>query len=152
MDGRFDQFFNKLKCGAKVNIPFGFIFIKEREDWGFRYLYAHEERTLLDQSIFMCTNDDLAKLKDILKKIDVIESYSRERKNPKWSFYKLTNSTTFAALLKDVPMSCKDVVLLEPLLKNCTINCFTYEEKTRKLDNDNLCLSRAPALHLKENQ
>ena len=56
--------------------------------------------------------------------------------------------TVIAALLKDVPMGCKNAVLPGPLLKNHTINCLTYEEITRQPYNDNLCLLRAPALHL----
>ena len=68
--------------------------------------------------------------------------------NTKWRFYKLTNLTVFAALLKDVPMGCKKAVLRAPLLRNHTINCLTYEENTRQPYNDNLCLFRALALHL----
>ena len=45
-------------------------------------------------------------------------------------------------------MGCKIAVLPEPLLKNHTINCLTYEENTRQPYNDNLCLFRALALHL----
>ena len=45
-------------------------------------------------------------------------------------------------------MGCKNAVLPEPLLKNCTINCLTFEESTRQPYNDNLCLFRALALHL----
>ena len=96
----------------------------------------------------VCTHDELAKLKDFLNKTDVIETCSRERMNTKWRFYKLTNLTVFAALLKDVPMGCKNAVLPEPLLKNHTINCLTYEESTKQPYNDNLCLFRALALHL----
>ena len=147
MNEKLDHFFNNLKCAAKVNLPFGFI-LKNIEDGGFRYFYAHENNTLLDRSKLVCTHDDLAKLKDFLNKTDVKESCSRERMNTKWMFYKLTNLTVFAALLKDVPMGCKNAVLPEPLLKNHTINCLTYEENTRQPYNDNLCLFRAPALHL----
>ena len=68
--------------------------------------------------------------------------------NTKWRFYNLTNSPIFIASLRDVAMGCKDAVLTEPLLKNHTINCFTYEENTRQPYNDNLCLFRALALHL----
>ena len=60
----------------------------------------------------------------------------------------MTNLTVFAALLKDVPMGCKNAVLPEPLLKNHTINCLTFEKSTRQPYNDNLCLFRALALHL----
>ena len=51
--------------------------------------------------------------------------------NTKWRSSKLTNLTVFAALLKDVPKGCKDAVLPEPLLRNGTINYFTFEENTR---------------------
>ena len=72
--------------------------------------------------------------------------------NTKWRFYKLTNLTVFAALLKDVPMGCKDAVLPELLLRNGTNNCLTFEESTRQPYNDNLCLFRALALHLHGSQ
>ena len=96
----------------------------------------------------MCTDDDLAKLKDFLNQTDVIESCSREKMNTKRRFYKVTNLTVFAALLQDVPMGCKNSVLPESLMRNRTINCLTYEENTRQPYNNNLCLFRAPALHL----
>ena len=44
---KIDHFFNNLKCAAKVNLDFGFI-LKNIEDGGFRYFYAHENNTLLD--------------------------------------------------------------------------------------------------------
>ena len=100
---KLNPFFNNLNCAAKVNLAFGFI-LKILEDGGFRYFYVHENKTLLDRSKFVCTHDDLAKLKDFLNKTDVIESCSRERMNTKRRFYKLINLTVLAALLKDVPM------------------------------------------------
>ena len=148
---KLDHFFSKLKCAAEMNLSFGFI-LKNIEDGGFRYFYAHENNTLLDWSKLVCTHDDLAKLKDFLNKTDVIESCSRKRMNTKWRFYKLTNLTVFGALLKDVPVGCKNAVLPEPLLRNGTINCLKYEENTRQPYNDNLCLFRALALHMHGNQ
>ena len=105
-------FFNNLKCAAKVNLAFGFI-LKNIEDGGFRYFFAHENNTPLDRSKLVCTHYDLAKLKDFLNKTNIIESCSRERMNTKWRFYKLTNLTVFAALLNDVPMGCKNAFLPE---------------------------------------
>ena len=72
--------------------------------------------------------------------------------NTKWRFYKLTNLNVFAALLKDVPMGCKNAVLPELLLKNHTINSLTYDENTRQPYNNNMCLFCAPALHMHGNQ
>ena len=49
-------------------------------------------------------------------------------------------------------MGCKDTVLLEPPLRNCNVNCFTFERNTSQPYNDNLCLFRALALHLPINE
>ena len=70
-----DHFFNNKNCAAKVILAFGFI-LKNIEDGGFKYSYAHENNTLLDRSKFVCTGDDLAELKDFLNKTKVIESCS----------------------------------------------------------------------------
>ena len=67
-------------------------------------------------------------------------------------FYKLTNPTVFAALLKDVPMGWKDSVLPEPLFKNFDVNCLTFEKITGKPHNDNLRIFREVVLHLFSNQ
>ena len=100
----------------------------------------------------MSNKDDMTQSKEILKKTDVIESCTKERSNTKWRFFKLTNLTIFAALLRDIPMGCKDAVLPESLLRNRSINCPTYEQNTKKPYKDNLCLFRALALHLHGNE
>ena len=148
---KLDALFNNFKCAAKVNLAFGFI-LKNIEDGGFRHVYAHKNNTLLDRSKLVCTHDDLAKLKEFLNQTDVIESCNRERMNTKWRFFKLTNLNVFPALLKDVPMGCRNPVLPEPLLRNDTTNSLTYEENTRQPYNNNLCLFRALALHMHGNQ
>ena len=148
---KIDNFFNNLKCAAKLNLIFGFI-LKNIEDGRFRYFYAHENNSLLDRFKLVCTRDDLAELKEFLNETDVIESCSRDRLSTKWKFYKLTNLTIIIALLKDVRMGSKDAVSPEPLLKNCTINCLTYEENEMQPYNNNLCLFHALALHLQGNQ
>ena len=76
----------------------------------------------------MCTPDDITNLKKKLQKMDIVDLCTRERANTKWRFYKLTNLTVFAALLKDVPMACKVSVLPEPLLENQYVNCLTFEK------------------------
>ena len=76
--------------------------------------------------------NDLAKLKDILNKTDITEISSGEKMIMKWRFYKLTNSTVFAALLQDDSMVCVDTVLPNLLMKNHTLNCLTFEENTRQ--------------------
>ena len=151
IEEKLDRVLDKLKCVAKLNLALGFI-LENIEDGKFRYFYAHENNTLLEQSKLVSIKDDMAKLKKILKKTVVIESCTKKRSNTKWRFFKLTNLTIFSALLRDIPMGCKDVVLLDSLLKNHTINCLTFGKNTRKPYNDNLCLFRALALHLHGNE
>ena len=151
IEEKLDRVMDKLKCVAKLNLALGSI-RKNIEDGKVRYFYAPENNTLLEQSKLVSNKDDIAKMKDILKKTDVIESCTKERTNTKWRFFKLTNLTTFAALLRDIPMGCKDAVLPESHLKNHTINCLTYEQNTKKPYKDNLCLFRALALHLHGNE
>ena len=106
----------------------------------------------MEWSKLVCTPDDIINLREKLQKMDFVYLCTRERTNTKWKFYKLTNLTVFAALLKYVPMSCKDCVLPEPLMKNQNVNCLTFEKHTKKPDNDNLCLFRALARQLHGNE
>ena len=81
-----------------------------------------------------------------------VDSCTREGTNTPGKVYKLSNLTVFASILKGIPMSCKDTVLLETLLKNHNVNCFTFERNTRQPYNDKLCLFRTLALHLHGNE
>ena len=54
--------------------------------------------------------------------MDIVDLCIRERANTKCMFSRLTNLTVFAALLKDVPMGCKDSVLPENLKKSILKN------------------------------
>ena len=71
IEEKLDHVLDKLKCVAKLNLALGFI-LKNIEDGKFRYFYAHENNTLLEQSKLVSNKDDMAKLKEILKKTDVI--------------------------------------------------------------------------------
>ena len=116
IEEKLDPVLDKLKCAAKFILALGFI-LKNIEDGKFQYFYAHENNTLLEQSKVVSNKDDMAKLQEILKKTDVIESCTKERSNTNWRFFEPTNLTIFAALLRDKPIGCKDAVLPEHFLK-----------------------------------
>ena len=86
----------------------------------------------------MCTQADMTNREDRMQRIDIVDISTRERAKTKWKFYKLTNLTIFASLLKDVPMGCKDTVLPETLLKNHNVKCLPFERNTSQPYNDNL--------------
>ena len=108
--------------------------------------------TLLGRFQLAATIQDFKRIKKIKSNTDVIELCSRDRANTKWKFYKLMIVTIFAALLKDVSMDCRDIVLPDPLSKNLRVQFLTFEKITRKPYNDNLCLLRAQALQLHEKE
>ena len=83
IEEKLDRVPDKLKCAVKLKLGLGFI-LKNIEDGKFRYFYGHENNTLLEQSKLVSNIDDMAKLKEILKKTDVIESCTKERSNTKW--------------------------------------------------------------------
>ena len=135
----------------RINLAFGFV-RKNIEDGMCRHFYAHENNTVMERSKLVCTSDDICNLKEKLQKLEIVDLCTRERTNTKWKFYKLTNLTVSVALLKNVPMGCKNSVLPEPLLKNQNVIFLTFKKNTRKPCNDNLCLLRAVALHLFGNE
>ena len=82
--------------------------------------------------------------------MDNIDPRTRDKANTKWKFYKLTNQTVFAALLRHIPMRCKDTVLLEPILRNCNVNClFLREMREKPTMTLSVCML---ALHLHVNE
>ena len=143
--------FDSLKCATSLTRAIGFV-LENVEDISYRYYYAHEKTTQLEQSKHMATTEDLTKRKNLLSNIDVIESSTREHTNTKWNFYKLINVTFFAALLNEFPMKCRDAILPDALIKNQSVKCLTLAKSTRKMYNDVFCLFRAPALHLHGNE
>ena len=103
-------------------------FWKNVEDGTCRYFYAHENKTIMEGAKLVCTQADMTNLNERMQKMDIVDLCTRERSNTKWKFYKHTNLTVFASLLKDVPMGCKDTLLPEPFLKNHNVNCFFLGE------------------------
>ena len=77
IEEKLDRVLDKLKRVAKLNLALGFI-LKNIEDGKFRYFYAHENNTLLEKSKLVSNKDDTAKLKEFLKKTDVIESCTKK--------------------------------------------------------------------------
>ena len=144
---KLDLVFKGLKCAAKIDLAFGFV-LKSVDDGSCRFFYAHENNKLMERSKLVDKPNDINILKEKLQKMDIVDICTRERANTNWKFYKLTNLTVFAALLKDVPLGCRDSVLPETLLNYQNVKCPTYEHNTKKPYKDNLCLFRALALHL----
>ena len=100
----------------------GFV-LRKIQTGEYRYFYAHENNTLFDKSMLLCTKSDLTSTQNKVNKQDIIEVCTQERQNTKWRFKLITNVTIFAALLKNVPTGCPDSVIPKPLLRNHQVDC-----------------------------
>ena len=115
-------------------------------------IIMHTKRLLLmERSKLVATTEHLTKVKSLLSNTGIIELCARNEPTQNGNL-QADNCYIFAALLKDVPVGCKDTVLPDPLLKTSSVKCLIFEENTRKPYNDNLCLFRAFALHFHGNE
>ena len=101
-----DTVFKKFSCAAKFKVAFGFV-LKTVEEGTCRYCYAHEKIPLTEQSRLVAIKEDLVRVKNGLSKTYMSKTCLNERANTLCKFYKLTNVTSFAVLLRKVPMCSK---------------------------------------------
>ena len=103
LSDKLDYVFKELKCAAKVNLEFGFV-LNNIEDGMCRYFYVRENNTIMERSKLVSTQVHMTNLKHRMQKMDIVHICIRKRANTMWKFYKHTNLTIFASLLKDAPM------------------------------------------------
>ena len=88
----------------------------------------------------------MLELQNNLDDNNFVELSTREKSATKRKFLFPTNVTILAALLKSVPVECKDVLLRPRLVKRADVNCVTYKaNKERYIEN--LCLLKAIRFH-----
>ena len=64
----------------------------------YRYFYAHENNTLLDKSITLCTKAGLTTIQNKVNEQDSIEVCTQERQITKWRFKLINNVAFFCSL------------------------------------------------------
>ena len=69
----------------------------------YRYYYAHENNTLFDKSMLLCTKADLTTVQEKVIKQGIIEVCRQESKNTNWRFKLIANVTICASLPKNIP-------------------------------------------------
>ena len=69
----------------------------------------------------------MTEIQQRLDDLDIVELSTRERSSTKWMLLFTTNVTIFTALLKSVPVGCKDILLPPNLVKRSDVNCLTYK-------------------------
>ena len=139
-----------MNCAAKVNLALGFV-LRNVEDESYCHFYAHENGLLLERSLLIANKEDMTEFQQRLDDLKIVELSTRERSSTKWKWLFTTNVAILAALLKSVPVGCKDILLPPNLVKRSDVNCLTYNSNKERY-NDNLCLLRAVCMHKTGNE
>ena len=100
--------FSQLKRAATVNVAFGF-FLENLEDGTCRYLHAHANRTVMEKSELVCTEDDMTKRRKI-QKCDIFDYFKRKRPKTIWLLYKNKKVTVFFRYSKMYPWVVKNCI------------------------------------------
>ena len=79
--------------------------------------------TLFEKSFLFRTKAYLITTQGKWEKIDTVEQCTQKLQTTKWQYKLITKVPIFAALLKNIPMGCKDSVLPEPLLRHTQVKC-----------------------------
>ena len=67
------EVFEKLSCAAKVNLAHGFFLCNVDTD-DYRYFYAHENNTFVENYHMICSKGDLVSLQDRVEKMELEET------------------------------------------------------------------------------
>ena len=91
------------------------------------------------------------KIKNLLSNTDVMESCRRPSQH-KMEVLQADECYNFCSISQKSSRGLQRHLLPDPLLKNHSVKCLTFEENTRKPYNDKLCFFRSLALHLSRNE
>ena len=115
------------------------------------YFYEHKNNSLLKRSLLIANKKDMREFQHRLDDLNIVELSTRERSSTKWKLLFSTNVTIFAALLKSVPVVCKDILLTSSLVRRSDVNCLTYKSNKERY-NDKHCFLRSLCIHNTESQ
>lgn len=130
----------------KVNISAGYI-LQHSETHEYRYFKAANNNMIFDFPIMVTDDESFQKLKQKIMEIDFIEHFHRNRENSKWKLIYLTNIVYYTYTLN---FSIGYTSFLSEHIKNHRfILGVDINPKTKRNYEDNLCLFRCLATHLK---
>ena len=142
---KIQRVFESLHCAAKINFALVSFFAM----WKIEvivFFYAHENSLFLERSLLIANKEDTTEFQHRLNDLIIVELSTRERSSSKWNLLFTTKVTIYAALLKSVPIGCKDYLLPPNLVKRNDVNCFNYKSNKERY-SDNLCLLEAVCMH-----
>ena len=139
-----EEIYNSERHSFKVNLSLGYL-LYDRETKEYRYFRPYRNSFLLDKPFTVSSRKDLARLRELINKLDAIAKVMNARDNTKYVIKTLTN---LQARVYPTRFTIGNVALRLPkyLADSRNIICLD-KDKHQKSYQDNLCLFRCLAVH-----
>ena len=141
--------FDQQKTASKVNVSYGFV-LKENQSGRLRYYHSSSNYCgrLLEEPSLIANRDDFDRFLARIAESDVLQWAITQRPNSDWFCELVTNATFFLNRIAQHPIGCVGVNLPDYVKNNKAI-VGLVKDRRGAVYNDNLCLFRCLALHLK---
>ena len=127
-----------LQCAAKIELALEIV-LRNVEDGKDCYFYEQGKLVFPVKSRLFDNNEDLLELRKIVDILNIAELSAGERSSTKWKLFATNVTFLFAALLKSVPVGCKQVAIPPHLVKGAGIICLTWTVNMEQYNNFHAC-------------
>ena len=142
--------FDKQATAFKINYSFGFI-LKEKQSGRLRYYHLSNNCCvrLLEEPSLITNRADFDRFLARIREPDILQWAIPQRPNSHWVCEHVTNATFFVNQIVHHPIGCVGIDLPNYVKNNKAIVRLDKDSHRKAIYNDNLCLFRCLALHLK---
>ena len=144
------ELFDEQTKAFKVNLSFGFI-LKQKVTGRLRYYHSSNNccGRYMEEPALITNRADFESFQERIQEPDLLNWAVSQRPNSDWICEMVTNVTFFVNKILQHPIGCVDVVLPDYVKRNKAIVGLVKDHYRNATYNDNLCLFRCLALHLK---
>ena len=144
------ELFDEQTTAFKVNLSFGFI-LKQKVTGRLRYYHSSNNccGRYMEEPALITNRADFESFQERIQEPDLLNWAVSQRPNSDWICEMVTNVTFFVNKILQDPIGCVDVVLPDYVKRNKAIVGLVKDHYRNATYNDNLCLFRCLALHLK---
>ena len=144
------ELFDEQTTAFKVNLSFGFI-LKQKVTGRLRYYHSSNNccGRYMEEPALITNRADFESFQERIQEPDLLNWAVSQRPNSDWICEMVTNVTFFVNKILQHPIGCVDVILPDYVKRNKAIVGLVKDHYRNATYNDNLCLFRCLALHLK---
>lgn len=130
----------------RLNMSFGYV-LRNNETSQLQYYHASHNNSRLFEEPFLISNaQDLEKVYEQLRNLDILEWVRQKRPNSKWIVSWITNVCFYITKVRNHPIG-KSQLLPSYVLSNKAIVALECDDNTGRPYQDQLCFFRCLALH-----